>query len=253
VLDAEIKAWFKGHPYDVFGEYEPGPPEQYVFKTRFLEAIPATWGIILGDFAHNARSALDHLAYQVVLAGNGGMDERTQFPIVVCPFEWPNQAKSGIGNASERHIGIIESFQPYHRPDLYGWNSIWGAIDDPLAVLNRLSNIDKHRVLNATPAAISSIGYDVRPVRDIESTGASQVTWEMLIDGREMLRVNIVSSGPNPELKLERTETVEIRVQYRVDLGPDVYTLKDVPLKESLDAILARLRAIFQVFVGEFR
>jgi hypothetical protein len=28
---------------------------------------------------------------------------------------------------------------------------------------------------------------------------------------------------------------------------------KSVPLKESVDAILSRLREIFQVFVGEFR
>jgi hypothetical protein len=252
-LDSEVRAWFDRHPYEVFGEYEPGPPEQYAFKVRFLEAIPPELGIILGDFAHNARSALDHLAYQVVMAGNGGMDERTQFPIVVSPFNWGRQARRGLRGASDRHVAIIESLQPYHRPDLYGWHSVYGAIEDPLAVLARLSNVDKHRVLNATPAIITSIGWDFHPVQDVESIGSSQVRWDMLIDGGEMIRVDIVSAGPKPEIKLERSETVELRVQHRVDLGPDTYTLLNVRMKESVDAILERLRQILQIFVGEFR
>jgi hypothetical protein len=252
-LDAEIKAWFDNHPYAVFSEYKPGPPEQYVFKTRFFEAIPASWGITLGDFAHNARSALDHLAYQVVMAGNGGMDERTQFPIVVCPFEWLKQAKSRIGNASERHIGIIESYQPYHRPDLFGWHSVWGAIEDPLAVLSRLSNVDKHNVLNATPAALESIGWDLEIVRDVEKIISSEVPLGLLLEDREVVIANIVSSGPNPELKLTHTDRVEIKVQHRVDLGPASYTLLSVPVTESMQAVLGRLWEIFHVFAGEFR
>ena len=253
-LGSEIQAWFARHPYEVFGEYQPGPPELYVFKVRFLEEIPASWGIILGDFAHNARSALDHLAYQVVMDGNGGKhEELTQFPIVVSPFDWPRQAKRRLKGAADRHIGIIESFQPYQRRDLYGFHSVLAAIEDPLAILNRLSNVDKHIVLNAMPAAISSIGYDLHPVQDVQTIGSSEVPWGMLIDEREMLRVNIVSSGPNPEVRLDRTETVEVRVQHRVNLGPDSYTLFDVALEESLEAILGRLREIFKIFVGEFR
>jgi hypothetical protein len=143
--------------------------------------------------------------------------------------------------------------QPYHRRDLSGWHTGWAPIEDPLAVLNRLSNIDKHRVLHATPAAIRSIGYDVHPVSDIQSIGSTEVPFEMLLDDEDMRRVSIVSNGPNPELKLVREETVEIRVQLRVDLTPDIYALLSVPLGESLDAILERLREIFEVFVGEFR
>jgi hypothetical protein len=252
-LYAEVDAWFIRHPYEVFGEYEPGPPEHYVFKARFLEPVPSHWGIILGDFAHNARAALDHLAYQLVMLGNGGRhEERTQFPIVVCPFQWRTRPKS-LKGASDRHIAIIEAFQPYHRQDLYGWYSVWGAIEDPLAILNRLSNVDKHVVLNATPATIQSIGWETHIVRDIDTVGESEAPMGVLVDDGVMLRVDIVSSGPNPELKLNRSEKVEIRVQHRVDLGPDSYTLLNVPLKESVDAILSRLREIFKVFVGEFR
>jgi len=253
-LYAEIDAWFSRHPYEVFGQYEPGPPEAYVFKARFLELPPSEWGLILGDFAHNARSALDHLAYQVVMLGNGGIhQEQTQFPIVLAPWGWPGAASYRLNGASSRHIGIIESFQPYLRPDPYGWYSIWGAMKDPLAVLSRLSNVDKHIVLNATAATVQSIGWDAEIVRDVESIGAQEAPMGILLDEEVMVRVGIVSCGPDPALKLTRSERMEIRVQHRVDLGKDSYTLLDVPLKKSVDAILGRLREIFQVFVGEFR
>jgi hypothetical protein len=251
-LHREIDAWFMRHPYEIFGEYQPGPPEQYVFKVRFLEAVPPEWGIILGDFAHNARSALDHLAYRVVTHGSGEHRDRTQFPISVCPFKWRSEVKR-LKGATQRHIDIIESFQPYHRKDAYGGNTIWDSIEDPLAVLNRLSNVDKHIVLNATPAVVKAIGWDVEIVRDVESTGTEEAPMGILIDEGIVVCVEIVSSGPNPELKLNRSETLEIRVQHRVNLVPGFYTLLDVPMKESVDAILARLREIFKVFVGEFR
>jgi hypothetical protein len=126
-----------------------------------------------------------------------------------------------IGNASDRHKDIIESFQPYHRVDLYGHHSGWSAIKDPLAILGRLNNIDKHRVLNATPAAIQSIGYDIERVRDVASVGHAEVNHGPLLNGEEMVTVEITSNGPDLELRLTRDETVEIMVQYRVDLDDD--------------------------------
>jgi hypothetical protein len=253
-LESEIDNWFKRQPYETFGDFQPGPPEEYFFRIRFFELPPSEWGLILGDFAHNARSALDQLAYQVVLLGNGGVhQEQTQFPIVLAPWNWPKEAKKRLRGASSRHVDIIESFQPYHRRDLYGWNSVRGAIEDPLAILNRLSNVDKHIVLNATAASVQTIGWDVESVRDVASIGTQQASMGFLEDDGVLVRIGIIPNGPNPELRLTRSETVEIRVQHRVDLGPDSYTLLDVPLDESLDAILVRLRQLFNVFVNEFR
>ena len=251
-LKSEIDAWLASHPYGIYGEYEPGPPEAYVFRVRFLEPVPPSWAITLGDFAHNARSALDHLAHIVVLENNGGMDERTQFPVVFSPWEWEGAAARGIGNASERHKRLIESFQPYHRKDLFGRMWLDPTLDDPLAVLSRMNNIDKHSVLNATPAAIQSLGWDGTPVRDIASTGDWQVPEAFLEDGGVLLRVNIVSNGPSPELRIKRHERIEIRIQLRTSLPASVIVYS-VPLVETMDAILEPLREIYQAFVSEFK
>ena len=222
-------------------------------KSEKLEPVPPEWGLLLGDFAHNARSALDHLAYRVVMLGNGIHREQTQFPILDVPWKWPETAAYRLGGASERHIGIIESFQPYHRHDSQGWHSGLQAIEDPLSILSRLANVDKHIVLNATPAAIRAIGYDIEIVRDVASVGSRQVKTGILVDEDVVVRVWIVSCGPNPELKLNQSEVVEIWVQHRVSLGKETYTLLNVPLKQSVDGILGRLWQIFEIFVGEFR
>jgi hypothetical protein len=253
-LNREIEAWLKRHPYTVFGEYEPGPPEQYLFKIRFLEPVPPEWGLLLGDFVHNAHSALDHLAYQVVMLGNGGIhQEQTAFPIIDAPCAWVEAADRRLKGASARHLGIIESFQPYHRRDYQGWYSIWGAIEDPLSILRRLSNVDKHIVLNATPAAMRALSLDVEVVRDIASIEGKEAAMGVLVDGDPVVTVWITSCGQDPELKLNPARVVEIWVQHRVDLGKETYTILEVPLKESVDEIVSRLWDIFKVFVPEFR
>lgn len=255
-LDAEIEAWMNRHPYELFGEYEAGPPEYYVFKVRFFEDIPPEWGILLGDFAHNARSALDHLAEALVVANTGQPGtSKTQFPIVVSPFDWPGQLYR-LEGVSERHVRMIESTQPYRRTGFQGWHTGPAALDDPLALLNRLSNVDKHRVLNATPATVRSITWDFKVIRDVSWIDANhiEIPWEELKDGRELLKVRVAASGPNPEVELHRTETIEIQVQHRVDLSPDAYTIWSVndPVQKATKDILGRLGRIFQAFVGEF-
>jgi hypothetical protein len=248
-LKREIDAWFDRKPYEVFGEYQTGPPEEYIFRVRFFEEVPPGWSVILGDFAHNARSAFDHLANNLVSSST----TTTQFPIVLCPFEWERESKRRLKGASKRHIAMAESIQPYHR--LYGGYSwIYSSVDDPLAILGQLSRIDKHRVLNPTPATIRSIGYDMRPVRDIASfdLNKAEVSFEPLVDGAKMLSLPVIANGPDPKMYLQRKETVEIRVEYEVELTPNLALGRRVDLKQALDDILVTLDGVFEVFVDEF-
>ena len=39
------------------------------------------WSLILGDLLHNLRSALDHLAWQLVVDGGGTPSQDTNFPV----------------------------------------------------------------------------------------------------------------------------------------------------------------------------
>src|SRR6478735_5506296 len=41
----------------------------YVFRAWDVREPDPDWALIIGDAAHNARSALDHLAYQLLIVG----------------------------------------------------------------------------------------------------------------------------------------------------------------------------------------
>jgi hypothetical protein len=256
-LERERDAWLARKPYGVFGEYDPGPPEQYIFKVRFFEPIPEHFGVVLGDFAHNARSALDHLAHSLVRANNQPPTLKTQFPIILSPFDWGTRdVRKLMAGMSRRHVEIIESFQPYHRRDAMGQSEIYTTLHDPLAILHRLSNDDKHRVLTTTIAALSSIGFDLFAVNDVAHIDLSRAhaSFDPLEDGAKMVDVPIISSGPNPEVQMKREETLQVSVYQETTLvGGTITWVTRIAIDEAVHGVISKLGEIFETFVNEFR
>lgn len=85
------------------------------------------WGVYIGEIAHNFRSALNHLVYQLALLQHdpetvaGPKGKRLQFPIFLVrdgpdknrTFE--GQRKRMIGLLRPEHQARIERLQPYNR------------------------------------------------------------------------------------------------------------------------------------------
>jgi hypothetical protein len=121
----------------------------YHVRVFGVPAIAPEWLTIIGDCLHNLRSALDHLAWQlVVLDGKSPSDEdMTTFPIRDSPFNRkgnlrpPIQLKPAV--TCPKIIRAVEAVQPYsdsgNPPD--------PAVLNPLWALHRLNIIDKHRLL----------------------------------------------------------------------------------------------------------
>lgn len=255
VLKHDVEAWFKRQPYGVTGKYEAGPPEQYVLYFRMFEPLPKDWGLLIGEFAHNARSALDYLAWQLVLANNGKPSRRTQFPIVLNPCAWINRSGAGrLHGASRAHIAAVERLQPYNRVDSDGWSYSRRMFDHPLTHLQSLNNEDKHRVLPATLATIQSIGWDVVGAQDVALplSDLGSFAGKPLEDGAPLMHIPVVAVGPNPQLEVEFTERMHITVGYRVDHPDGGWTTWTDDLLENLGEIASELRRIFRIFVREF-
>lgn len=89
---------------------------------------------IVGEFLHDLRSALDHLAWQLVLINGGSPTRATVFPLGVDP----SSHESVAGGVSSRAQSLIRAAQTCHQVG-----------EDrrlhPLAMLRHLSNVDKHR------------------------------------------------------------------------------------------------------------
>lgn len=171
-LSAEIRTFLEGDAYTLPTQFdEADKSTTVIFKES--EPLPESWGLALGDVIHNARSALDHLVYQLVLLAGGVHHDAHQFPILDKPQDWvrrvqkPPKGRRGLLDFIDpTHITSIKLLQPYEP-----------ATGLPrLGVLRDFSNIDKHRLIHAartvftdTPAlsahlAVPATISDVRPL-----------------------------------------------------------------------------------------
>jgi hypothetical protein len=211
--------------------------------------------LLIGEFAHNARSALDYLAWQLVKANGQSPNRFTQFPIVFTPWDWHGRfGARRLRGASERHVGMVELLQPYGRPhaDGFYWTS-HDFLEHPLAVLSFLSNEDKHRVLLVTTAALQSIGWEIIGSRDVATiTGYGNPYLGPLEDGTPLIEIPIVATGPNPELEVEFNESARITIDHRMEIKDYAVVSMQIDLLRNLEEITKELRRIFQVFVREF-
>ena len=114
--------------------------------------------LIFGDAIHNLRSALDHLAYQLVVLNKQVPNTTTSFPIFdappghrVCGQCGHRTARPFINpGVSADAVRLLDEVQPYQRTNdgkqtTIGWR---------LSQLRDLDNIDKHRHLIVTMSAV---------------------------------------------------------------------------------------------------
>ncbi len=89
-----------------------------------------------GDVIHNLRSALDHLACQLVWVGSGEEpSRRVEFPIAKDAATYEREKARKVEGMCPKVIKAIDTLKPYK-----GGN-------EPLWRIHELDNIDKHRTL----------------------------------------------------------------------------------------------------------
>jgi len=88
--------------------------------------------LLASEAIHHIRSALDYVAYQLVLADTGVAAEMTQFPIVYKRKDFHREAQRRLPNIKAEHLALVEAVQPYE-------GKTWAGN------LNKLSNRDKHK------------------------------------------------------------------------------------------------------------
>jgi hypothetical protein len=143
-LDREIQAFFKEHPFTLRVEVEREAKRIRILSNGDL-VIPEHWSLMIGDIVHAARGALDHLTWSLATLGpvqpNIQEAKRIQFPITTNRAEYfatPNgQRIRRLSFVTSKAQAAFDTLQPHVRGD--------EADNDPLTILNGLSNEDKHR------------------------------------------------------------------------------------------------------------
>lgn len=153
-IETEWRAFCKREPYrfsvDVHDE-----GRKHVYRVEHPPAVPETFTATFGDFVHNLRSSLDHLAWQLVELNGNKPTETTQFPIRHQEFRYHDGVATPTvdvaGGVSAEALAIIKSVQPYNARHLP--RGRWGREPHPDAFrrylwhLHKLDVIDKHRQL----------------------------------------------------------------------------------------------------------
>jgi hypothetical protein len=110
---------------------------------------PPFLGILIGESVQNLRTALDYLVYQLAEWDSGpDFERRTQFPIEDTPKGFKRRRNSFLEGVSDEHVAVLDSLQPYERPNWLSW-------------IRELSNLDKHNVLIVTPGIQGSVTIPV--------------------------------------------------------------------------------------------
>jgi hypothetical protein len=244
-LGREITAWNDRYPYGHTSEFDPDT-STYVFRYRIFEPPPPSWSVIIGDIVHNLASALDHLAWQlVILNGCEPIERQTAFPIFKDETHW---------KSSERNGGqwMMEGMSEFHKLAL-GWYQPCRD-DEPeehaLMRLRQLWNFDKHRTLTPVlgkygPGATIKL-HAVRDVQPGTFTGGSTIPIGPIEDNAKFARVPIIPSGPNPTIYLDGEVTVDIL--FGEGCGP-----AGERVDETLAAIYNYVSGVFQELASGFR
>ncbi len=126
--------------------YENPEHTHYVISSQ-IPIIDLRLAILAGDAIYSLRSALDHIAWQLALTTKDRPFDRTEFPIVgEDTSENMRRFKRVTQDIPVSAVNEIKALQPYQRGTAYK--------DDLLWKLDKLCNIDKHRVIPAQGTAI---------------------------------------------------------------------------------------------------
>lgn len=140
----------------VRAEFNP-KTQKYAYRVSMKTSPSQELGVLIGEMAHNLRSALDGLVYQLALLETDTPASNTQFPIflvgrtkkrrrgkrkgLIPHFEGMrlSDGRSMIRSLRLEHQTIIEGLQPYKRGRQ--------GHRDPLFLLREINNADKHRLI----------------------------------------------------------------------------------------------------------
>ncbi|MGH2731720.1 MAG: hypothetical protein ACRDJG_02040 [Actinomycetota bacterium] len=211
-LGAVFDSWLDRSPYGVAGELDP-ETGWFVMTLREFEPPPLQLGLIFGDMVSNLRAALDHLVWQLVLVNGMVPTSQTGFPISTDANQWgPMKGRNLVGVANH-WVDEIERVQPFHQGGR--------AVLHPLAVLNQVNNINKHRVVSAV--AVTTFEWQPTFVLNRPAEEGDWVAHELiplppgwkLKDGAMLGRLRADSSKGDLQItRIEKIEDVAIGVGF---------------------------------------
>jgi len=155
-LTTDVRDYLASKRYAIATRRAPDT-KRLIYFISSIRPTPPHLSAVLGDTIHNLRSALDHLAYQLVFVGAGkAPSSHVYFPIADDAAKYLEQRRRQIKGAKPKAISAIDALKPFQ-----GGN-------DVLRRLHKLNNVDKHRVLITAGSAFRNINLGSHIVREMQ-------------------------------------------------------------------------------------
>lgn len=148
-VEGAVMAFMRTRPYDIGTTRDPST-RRLTYIVRSVRETPPTLSQLAGDAFHNLRSALDHLANQLVIAAGNVPDEHTAFPIYDTKEGYEGFSRGRVAGMRADAVRAIDALLPYR------------AGNDALWRLHRLNIIDKHRDWLVVGSRLRAV--DIMPV-----------------------------------------------------------------------------------------
>ena len=137
-LDSEINALINGDSYALISKPNDDATKRIISITG--PEPPLRFAVIAGEIAHQLRSVLDHLVWELVINNKNTPGRYHQYPICDTSKKFKAACDRGyIRGISDSAKAIIESRQPYSNSKDVRRNFLY--------VLRELNNTDKHKLL----------------------------------------------------------------------------------------------------------
>lgn len=221
LLGNEIGGYLDQHPEPIpgVGELDQETHEHIRWRFRPIEHPDPILGALIGDYIHDLRSTLDHLAFELSFLDTGGKIPPRTIAFPCCrvrkyaaggPPAWDSDTtRKKLRGINARHRAMIYRAQPcYRRKDTPSSpRTVAGRPRNALADLEDFWNHDKHRTLEPVASAPFDIRAEVVAIRDCEPLGDSVFHREVLgrpIEGNaEVYSQRVRTTGPHPQMEVD--------------------------------------------------
>jgi hypothetical protein len=223
--DPEIDEWIQP-TWFAMGDSAAKTDSPFKNTPKARKELPARFGVILGDYLSNLRSALDHAANAAAGANAG---DYTKFPICAKTKTFKDGADKDLAGVPDPCRAAIERMQPYHGH----------SRGKRLALLAKLCNIDKHKVLHASTFLTYPGVWTFGPPYEGATAGFSD--YGAL---GEKAEVRITFDGPDGEPKVEGGQPYQISFADRPGSQALITRLDMTILRDEVRRIIAEIQEV---------
>ncbi len=172
----------------------------------FTAPPPPRFAIVVGEVAHDLRSALDHLAWREAVECVGLQEAECHASVITFPLaKSPAAFKSAqtLKYVGDNARAVMERHQPYESTEDKGPLS--------LGLLHWFNRMDKHRTIHV--AAIGAPNLFTMDALKITFTRGARLETvqprlqlgQRLVGETEIARVRFAAGGPDPKVEVHRT------------------------------------------------